>query len=240
MNIPGMAIAAFLAVAAAAALSPAHGQAQPRLGQEGKDVVWVPSADDLIETALDMANVGRNDFFIDLGSGDGRVVVAAARRGARALGIEYDAQLVDYSRQMASRLGVSERAQFMRGDLFQTDFSQATVLYLYLLPGLNAKLMPAILQQMKPGTRVLAAQFGIGHWRPQKVVEVGGRKMSLWIVPSRAEAAAILAGRGGIAQAPSTASPSSSGGAKGFSPAPGMPGVDVVHELGGGLMGAGR
>ncbi len=157
---------------------------RPRVGQEGKDVIWVPTPTLLAEAMLDLAKVTPADFVIDLGSGDGRIVIAAARRRARALGIEYNPDLVNLSIRNAEQEGVSARAQFSRGDLFQTDFRQATVLTMYLSAELNLKLRPQILA-MKPGTRVLSHAFPMEDWEADRILELGGRTVYFWIVPAR-------------------------------------------------------
>src|SRR5688572_15259514 len=128
---------------------------EPEVGQKGKDVVWVPTADPVVEKMLDLAKVTPKDYVIDLGSGDGRTVIAAARRGARALGIEYNPDLVTLSTQNAEKAGVSGRATFVKADLFAADLSRATVITMFLLPEINMKLRPKLLA-LKPGTRVVS------------------------------------------------------------------------------------
>ncbi len=177
-------------VLSALALSPAvpasgiAQQYQPEVGQEGKDGVWVPTPEALVAAMLDLAKVTPDDYVIDLGSGDGRIVIAAAKRGARALGIEYNPDMVALSRLNAERAGVSGKASFMQGDIFQVDFSKATVLTLYLLPDLNLKLRQKILS-LKPGTRVVTNAFTMGDWDPDRTVEVEGRTGYLWVVPAK-------------------------------------------------------
>ena len=143
----------------------ATGAAQPGpyVGQPGKDVVWVPTPEVLVEKMLDMAKVTRDDVVMDLGSGDGRNVIAAARRGARALGIEYDKELFELSKYRAQQAGVAERARFINGDMFEADLSQATVLALFLLPDNLQKLRPKF-ERMKPGTRIVVNGFPIDGW----------------------------------------------------------------------------
>ena len=136
---------------------------QPEVGQAGKDVVWVPTPQVLVDKMLDMAKVTPSDYVIDLGSGDGRTVITAAKRGARALGIEYNPDMVELSTANAAKEGVSDRAKFMKADLFETDFSQATVVTMFLLPDINLKLRPKILE-MKPGTRIVSNSFTMGEW----------------------------------------------------------------------------
>jgi len=163
---------------------------EPTFGQGGKDVVWVPTSDALVEKMLDMARVTSKDFVMDLGSGDGRTVIAAARRGARALGIEYEADLVELSRVNAAQAGVAVRAEFRKADLFETDFSEATVITMFLLPSINVKLRPAILE-LKPGTRIVSNTFGMDEWMPDETATMAPEtgcdnwcNALLWIVPA--------------------------------------------------------
>jgi hypothetical protein len=164
---------------------------QPQVGQRGKDVVWVPTPQALVDKMLDMAQVTPQDFVIDLGSGDGRTVISAARRGAHALGIEYNPDMVELSKQNAAKAGVGDRAEFMKADLFETDLSKATVITLFLLPDINLKLRPKILD-LKPGTRVVSNTFTMDDWEPDETASVEGSCTSwctalLWIVPAKAE-----------------------------------------------------
>jgi len=131
---------------------------RPHSGQEGKDVIWVPTPMSLVERMLDMAKLTAKDIHYDLGSGDGRTVIAAAKRGAQAYGVEFNPDMVALSERSAAKEGVSDRAKFINGDIFKTDFSKATVLTLYLLPSLNLKLRPTILN-MKPSTRIVSHAF---------------------------------------------------------------------------------
>jgi hypothetical protein len=159
-------------------------QYEPSVGQEGKDVIWVPTPDELIQAMLDVAKVTPDDFVMDLGSGDGRIVIAAAKRGARAMGIEYNPDMVELSKRNAEKAGVSAKASFVNADLFATNLSQATVITMYLLPSLNLKLRPTILD-LKPGTRIVAHAFNMGDWQCDKTVEKEGRTAYLWIVPAK-------------------------------------------------------
>lgn len=164
-------------------------QFQPEVGQPGKDVVWVPTPQTLVDKMLDMAKVTAQDFVIDLGSGDGRTVITAAKRGARAEGIEYNPDMVALSQANATKEGVNGKARFMRADLFETDFSQATVITMFLLPEINLKLRPKILD-MKPGTRVVSNSFRMEDWEPDETqtVEEGCTTWCtalLWIVPAK-------------------------------------------------------
>jgi hypothetical protein len=157
---------------------------EPKVGQPGKDVIWVPTPDSLVERMLDMARVSPQDYLVDLGSGDGRTVIAAAKRGVKALGIEYNADMVALSRANAERAGLGERARFVHGDVFTTDFSQASVVTMYLLSSLNVKLRPTILN-MKPGTRVVSHAFNMGDWSPDETATVNGYTAYMWIVPAK-------------------------------------------------------
>jgi len=162
---------------------------EPTAGQPGKDVVWVPTPPELVEKMLDMANVTPLDLVMDLGSGDGRNVIAAARRGARALGVEYDPDLVELSRRLAKEAGVADRAIFVQGDMYEADVSEATVLALFLLPENLDKMRDKFLA-MKPGTRIVLNTFPVTDWDPD-VTETIGPPCKVWctallvIVPAR-------------------------------------------------------
>jgi len=158
----------------------------PTVGQEGKDVIWVPTPQALVEKMLDMAKLTAKDIHYDLGSGDGRTVIAAAKRGAQAFGVEFNPDMVALSERAAAKEGVSARAKFINGDIFQTDFSKATVITLYLLPSLNVKLRPTLLK-MKPGTRVVSHAFSMEEWQADQTESVEGRTAYLWIVPAPVE-----------------------------------------------------
>jgi SAM-dependent methyltransferase len=160
---------------------------KPSVGQAGKDVVWVPTPEQLVERMLTMAQVKPNDFVIDLGSGDGRTVITAAKKfGASALGIEYNPDMVTLSQRAAQREGVTEKAKFMKADIFESDFSRATVITMYLLPGLNLKLRPKLLD-MKPGTRLVSHQFTMDDWQPDETSYFDFRPAYLWIVPAKVQ-----------------------------------------------------
>ena len=131
---------------------------QPQVGQDGKDVIWVPTPQGLVDKMLDMAKVTPKDYVIDLGSGDGRTVITAAKRGSKALGIEYNPDMVELSKQNAAKEGVSDKASFVKADLFESDFSQAQVITMFLLSSINLKLRPKILD-LKPGTRIVSNTF---------------------------------------------------------------------------------
>ena len=164
---------------------------QPTVGQEGKDVIWVPTSQSLVDKMLDMAKVTAQDVVIDLGSGDGRTVITAAKRGAKALGIEYNPQMVALSEQNAQKEGVTGKAEFRKADLFDTDLSQATVITMFLLPEINLKLRPKILD-LRPGTRVVSNSFTMGDWTPDETAEVREDctsycKALFWTVPAKVE-----------------------------------------------------
>jgi SAM-dependent methyltransferase len=156
----------------------------PQVGQQGKDVIWVPTPDALVDRMLRMAQVRPDDFVVDLGSGDGKIVIAAARDfKARALGVEFNPDMVALARRNAEKAGVSNLARFEQGDIFEFDYSKATVVTMYLLPGLNMKLRPTLLK-MRPGTRLVTHQFTMGAWEPDDSTTVEGRPGYLWIVPA--------------------------------------------------------
>jgi hypothetical protein len=179
-------LAAALFALPAAAAENASKEYAPQVGQEGKDVIWVPTPQALVERMLDMAKLTPKDIHYDLGSGDGRTVITAAKRGVQAYGVEYNPDMVKLSERAAAKEGVSDKAKFIHGDIFQTDFSSATVLTLYLLPSLNVKLRPTILR-MKPGTRVVSHAFSMDDWQPDQTDNVEGRTAYLWIVPAPVE-----------------------------------------------------
>jgi hypothetical protein len=168
---------------------PAKEQFEPRVGQEGKDVVWVPTPQPLVDKMLGLAKVTPKDYLIDLGSGDGRTVITAAKHGTKAVGIEYNPDMVELSKRNAAKEGVSDKATFMKADLFASDFSQATVITMFLLPDINLKLRPKILD-MKPGTRIVSNTFTMGDWAADETATVTDDCISyctalLWIVPAK-------------------------------------------------------
>jgi len=176
---------------------PGYAQAQkkeayePQSGQAGKDVVWVPTPQVVVDKMLDMAKVTKDDFVMDLGSGDGRTVITAAKRGARALGIEYNPDMVALAKRNADKEGVSARATFVKADLFETDFSRASVITLFLLPSLNLKLRPKILD-LKPGTRIVSNSFTMDAWQADEVSTLGAETgctsfcvAYFWVVPAK-------------------------------------------------------
>jgi len=163
----------------------------PEVGQEGKDVVWVPTPQELVDKMLEIAKVTPEDFLIDLGSGDGRTVISAAKLGVRARGIEYNPDMVKLSKKNAELAGVSSMTEFLEQDLFQTDLSKATVITMFLLPEINLKLRPTLLD-LKPGTRIVSNTFTMSDWEPDYEVTTEENWNSwnnalLWIVPAKVE-----------------------------------------------------
>ena len=162
----------------------------PTVGQSGKDVIWVPTPQALVDRMLDMAELTAEDTLVDLGSGDGRTVITAAKRGATARGIEYNPDMVALSRSAALREGVADRAVFEQADIFESDFSDADVVTLFLLPGLNLRLKPTLLD-MAPGTRVVSNSFTMGEWDPDETAEAEGCTNYCiaykWVVPAKVE-----------------------------------------------------
>jgi precorrin-6B methylase 2 len=177
---------------AALAQATATGQKpfEPQVGQAGKDVVWVPTPQALVDKMLDMAKVTKNDVVYDLGSGDGRTVITAAKRGATAMGIEYNPDMVELSKKNAAAAGVTDKATFVKADLFETDLSKANVITMFLLPSINMKLRPKILD-LKPGTRIVANTFTMEDWQADETFTVTEGCSSswctalLWIVPAK-------------------------------------------------------
>ncbi len=178
-----------LASAAAHAQAQASQDYEPSVGQEGKDVVWVPTSQSLVDRMLDIGKVTAKDYVIDLGSGDGRTVITAAKRGARALGIEFNPDMVELAKRNAQKEGLGEKAQFRRADLFETDLSQATVITMFLLPSINMKLRPKLLE-LKPGTRIVTNSFTMEDWKSDESATAEHDCTSyctayLWIVPAK-------------------------------------------------------
>jgi 16S rRNA G966 N2-methylase RsmD len=173
---------------------PAAKPFEPQVGQQGKDVIWVPTPQSLVDKMLEIAKLTPNDYLIDLGSGDGRTVITAASRGARAMGIEYNPDMVELSKKNAEKAGVAAKASFAKADLFESDFSQATVITMFLLPSINLKLRPKILD-LKPGTRIVSNTFSMAEWEADETASVNDenagtwRTALLWIVPAKVEGA---------------------------------------------------
>lgn len=191
--------AAATLIAAPVAIARAQAPAStftPQSGMPGKDVVWVPTPQALVDRMLDMAGLRPDDYLVDLGSGDGRTVITSAKRGTPSLGIEYNPDLVKLSQELATKEGVAEKARFVHGDIFESDFSKATVVTLFLMPHLNLRLRP-ILLDMKPGTRVVSNTFTMGEWVEDQKIEAGGDctaycRAFLWIVPAKVQGAWAL------------------------------------------------
>ena len=178
--------AGVLAPASPAMAAEPEYQFEPVIGMPGKDVVWVPTPSHVVDFMLDVAKLTPQDFVIDLGSGDGRIVIAAAKRGARGLGVDLNENLVQLSSAEAARQGVAERAQFHVRDMFQTDLSPASVLTTYLLPQLNVRVRPQLLKQMRPGSRVVTYAFHMGEWQPDQVAQINGLTVHYYVVPAAA------------------------------------------------------
>jgi precorrin-6B methylase 2 len=184
-----LALALLAAPALAQNTAPAF---EPEVGQAGKDVVWVPTPQVLVDKMLDMAKLTPKDFLMDLGSGDGRTVITAAKRGARAVGIEYNPNMVELSKRNAVQAGVGDKAAFMKADLFETDLSRATVITMFLLPDINLKLRPKLLA-LKPGTRVVSNSFTMGEWKADEIARLSSTDgcsdswctALLWIIPQQ-------------------------------------------------------
>jgi SAM-dependent methyltransferase len=179
-------VALALALPGAAQVDPKLGDEvyQPVLGQAGKDVIWIPTPDELVTRMLAAVKTTKDDLVYDLGSGDGKIPIAAAKQyGAKAIGIEYNAEMAELARRNVKRAGVESLVSIVTGDIFVEDFSKATVVTMYLLPQLNLKLRPIILG-MKPGTRVTSHQFDMGNWEPDQHLKVDLRDAYVWIVPA--------------------------------------------------------
>ena len=157
---------------------------RPQVGQAGKDVVWVPTPDEIVARMLGMAKVTPQDYVVDLGAGDGKIAIAAGKLGATALGIEYNADMAKLAQCLVKADKVGDKVKIIQGDIFKEDFSKATVVTMYLLPELNLRLRPTILA-MKPGTRVTSHQFTMGDWEPDQTAEADYRTAYLWIVPAQ-------------------------------------------------------
>lgn len=199
-----------IAAVALAALTAGAAQAQPKnraeceasykpqVGQSGKDVVWVPTPDELVEKMLRMAKVTAQDYVVDLGAGDGKIAIAAAKRfGANSVGIEYNPDMVKLANCMVQVEGVSSKTKIIHGDIFKEDFSKANVLTMYLLPELNLCVRHRILA-MKPGTRVVAHQFTMGDWSSDESADFDYRSAYLWIVPAKVAGTWALKDSGGV------------------------------------------
>ena len=170
---------------------------KPKVGQEGKDVIWVPTPEGLIDKMLAAAKVNDKDTLFDLGAGDGIIAITAARKyGAKSVGIEYNPDMAQFARRKVAEAGLTDKVKIITGDIFQEDFSSATVVTLYLMPHLNMKLRP-ILLKMKPGTRVVSNTFTMGDWEPDETVFDQHWKGFFWVVPAQIEGAWVMTGMEG-------------------------------------------
>ena len=170
---------------------------KPKVGQEGKDVIWVPTPEGLIDKMLEAAKVSDKDTLFDLGAGDGIIAITAARKyGAKSVGIEYNPDMAQFARRKVAEAGLTDKVKIITGDIFQEDFSSATVITLYLMPHLNLKLRP-ILLKMKPGTRVVSNTFTMGEWEPDETVFDQHWKGYFWVVPAQIEGAWVMTGMEG-------------------------------------------
>jgi len=193
-SLPVLCVLAMTAVCLYAQAPAANEVYQPSVGQAGKDVIWVPTSQALANKMLSLAQVTPQDYVIDLGSGDGRFVITAAKLGAHALGIEYNPDMVDLSKRTAAREGVADKATFVKADLFQSDFSKASVITMFLLPEINIRLRPAILD-LKPGTRIVSNSFDMGDWKADQTSTLGREEgcdnnycqAYFWVVPAKVQ-----------------------------------------------------
>src|SRR5262245_61745442 len=176
-------VALLLACTLPAAAQQKDKEYEPQVGQAGKDVIWVPTPDEVVQRMLRMAQVTPNDYVVDLGAGDGKIAIAAGKMGARSLGIEYNPDMAKHAQRNVEKAGVTGKTKVVQGDIFQSDFTTATVITMYLLPALNMKLRPQILA-MRPGTRVVSHSFNMEDWDPDETSSMDGRRAYLWIVPA--------------------------------------------------------
>lgn len=178
--------------------------AAPAKPLRSPDVIYVPTPPEVVDAMLTVANVGRGDVLYDLGSGDGRIPITAAQKYnvTRATGIEINPERISEAQRNLKTAGVGDRVRFRNEDLFEADFSDATVITLYLLPALNVKLLPKLLKEVKPGTRVVSHAFAMGDWKPEQTLDIGGRSVYFWTIPAKGTAsyaaASAAAGAGGI------------------------------------------
>jgi len=189
-------LTSWLNLAIASTTTPAA-EYKPQVGQEGKDVIWVPTPEGLIDKMLEAAKVSDKDTLFDLGAGDGIIAITAARKyGAKSVGIEYNPEMAQFARRKVAEAGMTDKVKIITGDIFQEDFSAATVVTLYLMPHLNLKLRP-ILLKMKPGTRVVSNTFTMGEWEPDETVFDQHWKGYFWVVPAQIEGAWVMTGMEG-------------------------------------------
>jgi precorrin-6B methylase 2 len=161
-------------------------EAQAQAPTRTPDVIYVPTPPEVVEAMLKVANVKAGDVVYDLGCGDGRIVVTAAQKyGARGVGIDIDPQRIKEANENVQKAGVGDKVKIMQADLFETSLSEATVVTLYLLPSLNVKLMPKLMKELKPGTRIVSHAFDMGDWKPEQTINVDGRTVYYWTIPKR-------------------------------------------------------
>ena len=182
MNAPTLRLASLAAIALSTSLACAQDTSDWPVK---KDVPYVPTPEAVVEVMLDMAKVGPEDVVYDLGSGDGRIVIAAAKRGARGVGIDIDPERIREANANAKSAGVTDKVKFIEGDLFDADIHDATVVTMYLLPEVNLKLRPKLMKELKPGTRLVSQSFHMGEWQPQKTEDVGYIKVYYWTIPAK-------------------------------------------------------
>jgi hypothetical protein len=186
-NLPMLSLARYAIVLFVSLSSLAFAQAPAARAPRQPDVIFVPTPQEVVDEMLRMAAVKKGDVLYDLGSGDGRIPITAARKyGVRGVGIDIDPERIREANENAKRNGVTDLVKFRQEDLFKADFREATVVTLYLLPDLNEKLRPKLWAELKPGTRIVSHQFEMGQWKPEKVVELSGRTIYFWTVPPRA------------------------------------------------------
>lgn len=157
---------------------------KPQVGQEGKDVVWVPTPDEVVQRMLQVAKVTPQDKVYDLGAGDGKIAIAAGKLGATSVGIEYNPDMAKLAQCYVEAENLTGKTRIIQGDVFESNFSDATVVTLYLLPALNLKLLPKLLKDLKPGTRIVSHAFSMGSWKPEQTLDVGGRTVFYWTIPA--------------------------------------------------------
>ncbi|MGH6622781.1 MAG: methyltransferase domain-containing protein [Burkholderiaceae bacterium] len=157
---------------------------KPQVGQQGKDVIWVPTPDEVVQRMLQVAKVTPKDTVYDLGAGDGKIAIAAGKLGATAIGIEYNADMAKLAQCYVQSEKLAGKVRIVQGDVFESDFRDATVVTLYLLPALNLKLLPKLLKDLKPGTRIVSHAFSMGNWKPEQTLDVNGRAVYFWTIPA--------------------------------------------------------
>jgi precorrin-6B methylase 2 len=157
---------------------------RPESGQQGKDVVWVPTPDEVVQRMLQVAQVTHKDVVYDLGAGDGKIAIAAGKLGATSIGIEYNPDMAKLAQCYVRAEKLTDRTRIVQGDVFQADFRDATVVTMYLLPELNLRLLPKLLKDLKPGTRIVSHAFTMGSWKPEQTLDVAGRAVYFWTIPA--------------------------------------------------------